>query len=165
MLRRLALLPLALLLVQPAIADEGELGLDLAALRTDGDVEPALRLRGGWFIPDSVVEIEGQVQRTFGDGAITSVMVGPTLQLPIGFCCGDGEDYPAWTASALVGGARADLPLGTETGLAWQAGLGVKWRFENVHFRLEGGWQGMDLGDADAGGPVLGAGIAFRIGD
>ena len=165
MLRRVALLPFALLLASPALADRGELGIDAVALHLGGDVEPAARLRGGWFIPDSWVEIEGQVTRTFGDVALTTVMAGPSLNIPIELCCGGDDETWSWTLSALAGAGKADTPQGAASGLAWQAGAGVKWHFEDVNLRLEGGWQGAQFGDADASGPMLDFGVAFRFGD
>ena len=162
----LALSALVLHAPSAARAATGEIGLDAAGIRLGGDTEPAIRLRGGVNVFESL-DFEAQVLRTLGsDGTLTSVMVGPSLRLPVDSCCGsEADDGPDWTFTALVGGGRAESHGLSDDGFAWQGGVGMRWKLDGgVNLRVEGGWQGLDL-EESADGPFVATGIAWRIGD
>ena len=163
---RRCLLSLALALLPAAAhAAMGDVGIELAAMR-DGGVEPALRLRGGWYLGHegmTPVQIEALIGRSIGSRATaTTVMAGATLLLPIP--AENERGGPAWSLTALLGAGRVEEDLADERGLAWHVGGGMRWFRERTVLRIEAGYEGIAIRDAPVGGPFLAAGVAWRLG-
>jgi hypothetical protein len=158
-----ALAAAALVIAVPSVRAQSaaEIGLDAGALRIEGDTETMARLRGSFNLFESL-DLEAQALRTLGSGGTwTSVMVGPSLRMPIG----GSRSRTDWTLTGLVGGGRAEALGLSDDGLTWQLGTGLRWRLGGgVNVRLEGGWTGIDL-EESGDGPFLATGVAWRLGD